>query len=468
VNIRTNALWLIGCRISGDALSLVLFVVISRRFGPVGTGAFSYGYAVASLLAVIVSLGIDTYGVRQYVRSPPERRSSWMGELLGTQLSIVTASLIGLTLYVWLTQAVRATTEVILALAFYQVAVGVSRTLFIPANSQERMVAPAVADLTCRLLAVGIALAAIVFCDSSLPMALLGFPAGGLLLIAIGIVSAVRHGGVALHVNTSYRSVIMIARNLFSYAAAEIAGQIFSRIGLVVLTVSAGEAAVGLYAAALKLLELACMPLVFLANAAYPRLIKLHERDGAGFQRLSANLLWLTVLLSGGIAWGLYFVAPVAVVPVLGGKFSGTEPILRVMAGVAVVQAIEAVLWPILLAAGLQVARMTVIVVATVVSLALNVILVPKFGIYGAVLASFVSVAIIVVLFGAVLRRALHGAVLSRTASTLFASTLLAIGATWMARNTPILIQMPISLGVFVCCTALSYGQERRQVAIAR
>jgi len=36
-----NAIWLTACRLTGDVLNLLLFVLISRRFGPGGAGLHS-------------------------------------------------------------------------------------------------------------------------------------------------------------------------------------------------------------------------------------------------------------------------------------------------------------------------------------------------------------------------------------------------------------------------------------------
>src|SRR5450432_3914482 len=104
-----NAIWLTGCRLTGDVLNLSLFVLISRRFGPSGAGAYSYGFAVATFAFVIGCLGIEEYGLRQYARIDDRQRPVFLGELLGSQLLMVAVAVVTLALYLALTGPSQAT-----------------------------------------------------------------------------------------------------------------------------------------------------------------------------------------------------------------------------------------------------------------------------------------------------------------------------------------------------------------------
>jgi len=66
MRVLINAFWLSFSRIAADLLSFVLFAVIARTFGPTGTGQYSYGFAVGTLVALISTSGFEDYGIRQY------------------------------------------------------------------------------------------------------------------------------------------------------------------------------------------------------------------------------------------------------------------------------------------------------------------------------------------------------------------------------------------------------------------
>jgi O-antigen/teichoic acid export membrane protein len=449
MRVTTNASWLIVCRVGSDFLSLLLFVVISRSFGPAGIGEFSYGFAIATLLLVIATLGIDSFGVREYSQIAPANRSTWMAELLGTQIVVVAMAVSGLFVYLLLTRAAASTWVVVAALTSYQVLVALARTLFIPAISAQQMVGPAVLDLICRATAVGVAVFLIKSSATSVAWALVGFPLAGVLLLVVAAMSAFRQD-TKLGIKISRNALHKIGLALWSYAAAELIAQIFARIGLFVLAIESGVAATGLYAAGLKLLELACMPLVFLGVAAYPRLIQQHGANPAAFRNLANRLLWVMVLTSGGIAWGLYYVAPALVIPILGAKFVGTESVVRAMAAVAVVQAAEAIMWPVLLAAGLQIARLRAISAATLLSLALNVLLIPRFGVNGAILASFLSLLTIVFLFCLPLRSVLGPRLMQRPILALAVSIFVAVATALCLKNQGFSVQGFASIVAFL------------------
>jgi O-antigen/teichoic acid export membrane protein len=368
-----------------------------------------------------------------------------MAELLGTQIVVVAMAVSGLFVYLLLTRAAASTWVVVAALTSYQVLVALARTLFIPAISAQQMVGPAVLDLICRATAVGVAVFLIKSSATSVAWALVGFPLAGVLLLVVAAMSAFRQD-TKLGIKISRNALHKIGLALWSYAAAELIAQIFARIGLFVLAIESGVAATGLYAAGLKLLELACMPLVFLGVAAYQQ----HGANPAAFRNLANRLLWVMVLTSGGIAWGLYYVAPALVIPILGAKFVGTESVVRAMAAVAVVQAAEAIMWPVLLAAGLQIARLRAISAATLLSLALNVLLIPRFGVNGAILASFLSLLTIVFLFCLPLRSVLGPRLMQRPILALAVSIFVAVATALCLKNQGFSVQGFASIVAFL------------------
>src|SRR3954451_897797 len=81
-----NTVWLSVCRIAADLSGLVLFTVISRRYGPMGTGEYSYAFALGAFIAILATSGIEQYGVRQLacLKSPQEKSDCWQS-LLVTQ-----------------------------------------------------------------------------------------------------------------------------------------------------------------------------------------------------------------------------------------------------------------------------------------------------------------------------------------------------------------------------------------------
>jgi O-antigen/teichoic acid export membrane protein len=429
-----NAVWLTACRLTGDVLNLLLFVLISRTFGPSGAGAYSYGFAVATFAFVIGCLGIEEYGLRQYARMEDHERPAFFGELLGTQMLMVVVAVVAIAIYLLLTRPSGDTLLMVCVLTVYQVSAAVAATLFIPAMAAQRMMWPALAELSARAVAFSVAGYAIGIAHAPLAHALLGYPAAAAVWLAVAIRST-RKFAPSLRLSTSSAGAARIVSILWSFALLEIFAQLFARIGVIVLSLNVGDAAAGIFATGLRLIEVALMPLSFLGVASYPRLSRLYSTALPAFRKSAGELMWLMLLGGGVAAWGLYFVAPPLLVPVLGQRFAGAEPFIQTMAVFALVQAIEVCLGRILLCADRQIANAVFVACGAVLSLVLNMLWVPSFGVTGAIYAGATAYALIDVFCIAALWRPLTGAALLRMFLALGAALAVGVGlAAVMAR----------------------------------
>jgi len=413
VSTTRNALWLTACRLTGDVLNLLLFVLISRRFGPAGAGAYSYGFAVATFAFVIGCLGIEEYGLRQYARMDEEARPAFFGELLGTQMLMVVVAVIAIAIYLLLTRPSGDTLLMVCVLTVYQITAAVAATLFIPAMAAQRMMWPALAELSARAVAFSVAGYAIGFAHAPLAQALLGYPVAAVIWMSVAIIST-RKFAPLLQLSITSAGAARIVSILWSFALLEIFAQLFARIGVIVLSLKVSDAAAGIFATGLRLIEVALMPLSFLGVAAYPRLSRLYSTALPAFRRSAGELMWLMLLGGGVAAWGLYYIAPPLLVPVLGRRFEGAEPYIQTMAVFALVQAIEVCLGRILLCADRQIANAVFVACGAVLSLGLNLLWVPRYGVSGAIYAGAAAYALIDIFCIAALRRPLTGAALLR------------------------------------------------------
>lgn len=403
-----NAVALLACRVGADLLNFLLFLLVSRRFGPEGMGEYGYGFALAGLVYYAATLGIDEYGVREYSRRAPERRPTLICDLLGAQVSIavvVVALLVG---YLLLTQPTPRMLAIIASMTVYQLGAAFSATLFVPAMAEQKMLPPAFINLLGRGSAFVVTGLLIWVFDFSLHAAAIAFAAGGLLMLALAARSAVEFKA-RLQPNLSSEVVLEGARTLWSFAAVGLLGQLLNRIGVIALSLQAGDAAAGVYTIGLKLVEVACLPLVFIGVAAYPRLCQAYA-EPREFRNLTRQAVIIGVALAALLGLAMYVAVPPLLVPVLGERFGGSEAVVAAMAAIVFVQGIEIVLGRLMLAANLNVARAVRITVGTLVCVFLTVALTPVFGI-GATIAALAGSYLLVdwlysgSLFGSLRRR---------------------------------------------------------------
>src|SRR5262249_11301690 len=154
----------------------------------------------------------------------------------------------------------QQTLILVCALACYQITAAISPTLFIPAMAQQQMAGPALAELTARSVAFAIAGFLISFRDAPLAIAVLGYPLAAVIWLILAVRSA-RQRVHRLRLAGSWAAVRKIVTVLWSFALLEIFAQLFARVGVISLSLGVSDAAAGVYATGLRLIEVGLMPL---------------------------------------------------------------------------------------------------------------------------------------------------------------------------------------------------------------
>jgi O-antigen/teichoic acid export membrane protein len=416
--VGANAMWLVGCRVGADLLSLALFLIVSRRFGPEGLGVYAYGFAIAGVIYAITASGIEEYGTREYARRLHERtaeaavhRSALLSDLVGVQSCIAAAAVAALALYLFLTHASGATIAIVAALSAYQIGSAFSGTLFIPAMAAQRMVEPAVVELLCRAAAFTVAGAMILIGAVQLHAALVVFAFAGAAMAAVAARSAYRRGAT-LRPRASIAALVQSIRQLWSFALVNVCNQLFTRIGVIALALLVSEAAAGVYATGLKLVETLLLPIAYMCVAAYPRLSQAYARDSE-FAAVTRQVLWSGALLAAAAAFGLYVIAPLLLVPIFGPRFEGAQPLIAAMGALVVVQGVELVLGRLLLARNRHVIRAASLCSGAAVCIGVTIVATPRYGGYGALTVAVIAYVLVCMLYTVNLRDVLRRSVLT-------------------------------------------------------
>jgi O-antigen/teichoic acid export membrane protein len=407
-----NTVWLSICRIAADLSGLVLFTVISRRYGPMGTGEYSYAFALGAFIAILATAGIEQYGVRQYacLRSGREKADCWHNLIVTQAIQLAAGPLVlGTVLLIEGTQ--RASPLVILELSVFLVGWGLSRTLYVPASAAQAMVGPAFTEFACRLAGTASALLLCLFRPIPLWVILAGFPISSLVLVALALRNANMHGA-PLRFRASWRGVAETVRGAVPFTVCEALGQFYMRVDLLLIVFLLGKANGGWYATDIKIIEVGLMPLVLLGTAAYPVLSRSAAHEPLTFAPLSRDFLRSVLFASGWLAVGLYSLAPLVITRLLGEAFRPAGHLLPLFAVLAVLKGVEVVLYRLLYAVRRQGTYMGALVVGTTLIVVLNYTLIPRFGATGAVFVVLLSSAVVNIICAIGLRREISRALI--------------------------------------------------------
>lgn len=389
----TNASWLSGTRLAGDILHLLLFIVLSRYFGPEGVGQYAYGFAIAGLAFAGVNLGLEDYAIRECARLSLPARRTLIGRLLGIQMGSMVCIAAGLLGFLFVTQASTAKTAIVLLLSAHQFAFACSRLLFSPAFAEQQIVGRAIAELLCRAAIIFSTLALVLGLHVRLPVALIPFPVGGLVLLVIAVISA-RHHLETLSFCLRWDSATQLFWTVWPFAASVLLYYIYARASYILISFSLGDTATGLYAFGIKCLEVGVIPLRLLGLAAYPQLSRLFEHDPRRFLDTAERMFRATLVLGGLLAWALVFFVPIGIIPFLGARFAAAIPLVKALASLSLLLAVSNSLVRMLFAMHLQLTHIKIYCCSVVLQVLLTLALLPLLDILGAVVASMVALIV--------------------------------------------------------------------------
>lgn len=393
-----RASWLLAGRIVGDAGMFVYYLVLARRFGASGIGDYSFAFAVGSMLMLAVSFGLRDLLTRRIARNPDEvpriaptvviTQASITLLLLG--LLIVTARLIGFS----------STMIGYLALAFLALAllvIGITFTSFLEAVGAMHLSAIAALIQKAVIMVPGIVL---IVSGASLLAVMSAHVVAGFVFVFVGWRWTRRRFG---HFRITYRPEL--ARTLFMAAlpflATSALWEIYSRVDIVMLHFFAGETATGMYAAAYKVIAAPLFVPEMVGIALFPTLARglvAHRSETQQIYRQALRAL--TVL---GLAGGILVAAAGdgLQVALFGGEFAESGRLVRLMAPLFVIQFLMVPQWRLLLAMDRERTLVKLRLGSVGLNVALNLVLIPRFGPVGAVATSLTSEGLLaIVQFG--------------------------------------------------------------------
>jgi O-antigen/teichoic acid export membrane protein len=402
--LATNSAALIAAQVGTRLASLVVVLLIGRLLGPDGLGLYAMAGAVAALALVAADAGIDTVTIRAMATGQPA--APYLGALLPLRLALVAIAAAGATAaalaFGYPPAAVALAAWVTLAGGLEMTAGALRAAL----RAAETMVSEAVLIVAGQLLrAVGISLA--LLAGFGLHGLGLGWTLASLGSLAVaGLAVAQRHGLPRPRLDP--RLWAATARETAPVTAWLLLTQIGTRSDSIIigLTWTASEA--GRFHAAAGVLSGLSAAIIMIVAALYPPLVRANH-DG------DPRRLWALAepVLAGGLALALVIaiLAPLAIDPLLllllGDRFLEAGPALTILRWALPAIVITSVAGVVVRARGHDRPLAWIALAGALVSLTLNLLLIPTYGARGAA-GSTVAAEVVMAGLGLAILRAWH------------------------------------------------------------
>ena len=384
-----NSGWLFADKILRMGVGLLVGVWVARYLGPAQYGQISYAGSLIGLAGAVAGLGIDSIVFRDLVRQPDKSN-----ELLGT--TFVLRFLAGTVSYLFVVGLIfvlrpdDSIAHAIVAILGLSLTVGAFDAIDLWFQSKVLSKYVVVArNFGFIVSAIGrvylvITKASVI---SFAVITLVEFSLGALALL---YVYARNNGSVR-----QWQTRVTVAAELLRKGWPVLLGGIVSMIGLRIDQVMLGQMAdlkeVGVYAAAVRVAEIWFFIPAAITASVYPNLIRAKEVDEAEFYKRLQKLYNFLAFIGYAIAIPVTFLGGVIINLLYGKAYVAAAPMLVLLIWSNLFINLAIARGTFLIAMNWTWVLFWVNVLAAVTNIALNIILIPKYGGVGAAVASVLS-----------------------------------------------------------------------------
>ena len=446
--ITRNILSRLGAKVICYALGFIASILLVRYLGVERLGKYNYASTFAALTGFLGGLGLPILLTREVAR---DKASA--GALLGATM-VLQYGLSSLTLVsIVVSGAIFNSMELALPIAIIGLGVAMN-ALGAPylamLNAFEAMHVSSAIEVACIVLHVGL-----IFTAMYLRLDVTG-------LVAILLINPVVSFALTKHASDRYCApprytydptrLKGLLISTVPFALMVILNNVYFRIDIIMLEKMRGLAAVGIYTAAYKFLDILMIIGANITGVLYPRMAS--EAAGAPrtLQRIIEKSYRYMVALGIPTAVVVTILAQRIIRILFGEQFSASASALRILIWAIPPMFMYMPLAHALNATGGEWPRILVLSVNTLANIGMNLLLIPVFSFVGAAFSTVICEVISLILLARLVRRTCQVGYLP-AAIPVLASTLVMGLAVWYLRDTHLLIALPF--GAFVYCATL-------------
>lgn len=388
--IVKNTFWLFMAEASGRLLKMGLIIYAARKLGADGWGIFAYAISVASLLMLFSDIGISSLIIRDTIQKKD-----------GYQIFISTALLLKIILLLISIAAVffispyisnieeSRTLFPIIGLIFLfdairEVGFAINRAL--EKMEREMMIKVIMNSI---ILVLGIILVSV----KPLPIAVAIAYATGSGIGAFLISIIIKNHILELITKTNLKTLKLVLKTALPFAIITLMGSIMANTDIYMLGIWKTPEDIGMYSVAQRFYQFILIIPSMIASAILPLMSRLANNDNDKFRIVLEKTILVFMIIGIPIAFGGLVLADQIMPLVFGPIYINAIPVLQIF----MIMLLTSFPLILLINTTLVYNEQKKLVLANIFGVLMNVILnyllIPKFGITGAALATLVSSA---------------------------------------------------------------------------
>jgi O-antigen/teichoic acid export membrane protein len=388
--IFANVYWAVLGKVVSIVCGLLVGIMVARYFGPEQFGLMNYVVSYVMLFSVFSTFGLDGIEIRELSKHNADKES-----ILGTAFAlrmtfaVVTILLILVTLWQFESDKYTSAMVMVYSLSLIFGSLNVIRNYFTSIILNEYVVKTEIfrtligSGIKVLLLAGHCSLTWFIVA-STFDFVLIG---GGYLY------SYRKNAGRARSWRFSKTVARLLIRESFPLMLSGAAVIVYQKINAVMIRNMMDNAAVGQFSVAETITELALFVPLVVAQTVTPLLVKMHHEDPVRYREKRQQFMDIMVWSAMGIAAAISVMAAPAIHILYGGQYLAAIPGLQIMAWRAVFAALSFASAQLIIIENLQQHAIMRNLSGCIVSVGLNYLLIPLWGINGSAVAAVAAVA---------------------------------------------------------------------------
>lgn len=394
--ITANTSFFMTALVVQKVLSFVYFTLLARALGAEGTGQYFFAISFATMFSVLIDLGLSPLLIRETAKDS-ENAKTWLNQIFSLKiiLAVITA------LIVVLLDTILFYTDAVRNLIYLTTAIIVidSFTLFFYAyiRGRQSLKWESWGTIIFQLTVMVMGLSLLKVTNDVFILLTVLFTASLFNMIYSGVILAKKFQAVPrFYFNKELAKKIL--KITIPFALAAIFAKIYAYMDTFLLKIFLGDAEVGFYSIAYKItFALQFIPLAFVA-ALYPALADYFKNDQSKLQATFSKAFNYLAFISLPVSLGVIALADIIVAKLYTAEFNFSVLPLQVLIASIPFLFVNFSLSSLLNATGREKINTRNLGLVMVLNVILNLILIPRLGIWGASLASSLSTLLLFIL----------------------------------------------------------------------
>ncbi len=454
-----------GLTTSAGLLLFVLMILSGRHLGSRDFGVFSFALSLASIFAIITDFGLDDLTVREVARDR-QLAGEYFGKIFVWKLALSIVAMVALVITVNALKSsgtIRMVTYLLGSMAIFRSFITTVRAFF---RAYERF------DLEARLVITDRVL--LFSCGTIFLLT-----SGSVIVLAV-VFTAVRLVSILIALILFHRRVDRIVPRLdvhfiktfqvraLPFGLAFLCFGLYTYVDKIILSLARSDAEVGLYNAGFQIYEGLMIIPIILAAVFYPRLSTLFQSDPERQRDLFARGTKYLMIVALPLAVGGIFLSGDLLRLLFGNEFLAAAPALSILLCAIVLSFQNVLLHTFLNSMDRQRTMLITTLLGFAMAVLLDILLIPRYGITGAAIATLGYVATIFGTCGWSVRRSLRDPAILAAIGKLAVAVLLMSLLLWRLGTAPAVPALVISAAVYVLSLLSLRVLDRYELDIIR